>query len=62
MQLEVDDPADRGQAVMLRPANERMDVEDAIEEMIRTSFVEEVVASEDNERILSGSTCGVRIR
>jgi hypothetical protein len=41
------------EAVMLRPANERMDVEDAIEELIRTSFVEEVVASEDNESILS---------
>jgi hypothetical protein len=41
------------EAVMLRPANERMDVEDAIEELIRTSFVEEVVASEDNERVLS---------
>jgi hypothetical protein len=41
------------EAVMLRPANERMDVEEAIEELIRTSFVEEVVASEDNESILS---------
>lgn len=40
-------------AVMLRPSNERMDVEEAIEELIRTSFVEEVVASEDNESILS---------
>jgi hypothetical protein len=41
------------EAVMLRPANERMDVEEAIEELIRTSFVEEVIASEDNESILS---------
>jgi NB-ARC domain len=41
------------EAVMLRPANERMDVEDAIDELILTSFVEEVVASEDNESILS---------
>jgi len=41
------------EAVMLRPANEMMDVEGAIEELIRTSFVEEVVASEDNESILS---------
>lgn len=41
------------EAVMLRPANESMDVEDAIEELIRTSFVEEVVASEDNESVLS---------
>jgi hypothetical protein len=41
------------EAVMLRPANERMDVEDAIEELIRTSFVEEVIASEDNDSILS---------
>jgi hypothetical protein len=41
------------EAVMLRPANERMDVEGAIDELIRTSFIEEVVASEDNERILS---------
>jgi len=38
---------------MLRPANERMDVEDAIEELIRTSFVEEVFTSEDNESVLS---------
>jgi len=41
------------EAVMLRPANERMDVEDAIEELIRTSFVEEVFTSEDNESVLS---------
>lgn len=38
---------------MLRPANERMDVEGAIEELIRTSFVEEVAASEDYQSILS---------
>lgn len=41
------------EAVMLRPSNERMDVEDAIEDLIRTSFVEEVIASEDHESILS---------
>lgn len=46
------------EAVMLRPANERMGVEDAIEELIRTSFVEEVVASEDNESILSVPLAG----
>ncbi len=41
------------EAVMLRPTNERMDVEEAIDELIRTSFVEEVGASEDNESVLS---------
>jgi hypothetical protein len=41
------------EAVMLRPENERMDVENAIEELIQTSFVEEVSASDGNERILS---------
>ena len=41
------------EAVMLRPANERMDVENAIEELIQTSFVEEVVASVDYQCILS---------
>jgi len=41
------------EAVMLRPANERMDAEGAIEELIRTSFVEEVIASDDNESLLS---------
>lgn len=41
------------EAVMLRPANEKMDVENAIEELIQTSFVEEVVAAEDYQSILS---------
>jgi hypothetical protein len=41
------------EAVMLRPANEGMDTEAAIEELIRTSFVEEVIASDDNESLLS---------
>jgi hypothetical protein len=45
-------------AVMLRPANERMDVEGAIDELIHTSFVEEVVASDDNESILSVPLAG----
>lgn len=46
------------EAVMLRPANERMDVEDAIEELIRTSFIEEVGTSEDSESILSVPLAG----
>ena len=46
------------EAVMLRPANERMDIEDAIEELIRTSFVEEFIAVEDSESILSVPLAG----
>jgi hypothetical protein len=41
------------EAVMLRPANEGMDAEAAIEELIRTSFVEELIASDDKEGLLS---------
>jgi hypothetical protein len=41
------------EAVMLRPANERMDVDGAIEELIRTSFVEEIIVSDDNEGLVS---------
>jgi hypothetical protein len=41
------------EAVMLRPANEGMDAEAAIEELIRTSFIEEVTASDDKESLLS---------
>lgn len=41
------------EAVMLRPANDRMDVENAIDELIKTSFVEDLEASEDHQSILS---------
>lgn len=41
------------EAVMLRPANEGMDAEAAIEELIRTSFIKEVTTSDDTESLLS---------
>jgi hypothetical protein len=37
------------EAVLLRPANERMDVESAVEELSRSSFVELTTSKEDNE-------------
>jgi hypothetical protein len=41
------------EAVMLRPANESMDVEEAIDELIRCSFIETVLVPELNESILA---------
>lgn len=41
------------EAVMLRPANERMDVEGAVEELLRSSFIEDTATSEENETVLS---------
>ena len=41
------------EAVMLRPANERMDVEDAIDELIRSSFIETIATQEQGESVLS---------
>jgi hypothetical protein len=40
------------EAVMLRPANERMDVEEAIDELLRSSLIETVSAQEKDESIL----------
>lgn len=41
------------EAVLLRPENDRMDVEAAIEELIRSSFVEASVSQRDNEVFVS---------
>lgn len=41
------------EAVMLRPANERMDVEAAIEELRRSSFIEVSQSEEDDEAFIS---------
>ncbi len=41
------------EAVLLRPENERMDVEAAIEELIRSSFVEATVSQNDKEVFLT---------
>ncbi len=41
------------EAVMLRPANERMDVEEAIDELLRSSFIEAIATQEEGESILS---------
>lgn len=40
------------EAVMLRPANERMDVEEAIDELLRSSFIELVSSREEDESTL----------
>ena len=41
------------EAVMLRPTNDKMDVEEAIEELRRSSFLEVAVSNEDNAAFLS---------
>jgi len=41
-----------GKIIMLRPANERMDVEEATEELIRSSFIEMISAPEEEEEVL----------
>jgi hypothetical protein len=41
------------EAVMLRPANERMDVEGAIDELIRGSFIEALVVPDEKESLLA---------
>jgi len=41
------------EAVMLRPANERMDVEEAIDELIRSSFIESISVPDQDETILT---------
>jgi hypothetical protein len=41
------------EAVMLRPANENMDVEEAIDELIRCSFIEPILVPDLNESILA---------
>jgi hypothetical protein len=40
------------EAVLLRPANERMDVKNAVEELSRSSFIEILTSSEDGELFL----------
>jgi hypothetical protein len=41
------------EAVLLRPTNERIDVKSAIDELLRSSFIEQLVSEKDGEYFLS---------